>query len=115
MKMTCTNASLFGPAFPTFDAAKNWIAAVQSGEITAFSPIHGKVAGYHVEMDDRNVPVQKFDPPIKPETDVRIVKLNHSGNISIVPDKDDANIACFFPHINADVEYEAAEAPPVAN
>jgi len=106
-KHTQTGASLFGPAHPNFDAAKGWITNVQAGVITEFAPIHGKVAGYHVEPNDNNVPVQGFDPPIKPESEVRIIKLNESGNIAIMPDADNPGSSYFFPHINADVEYEA--------
>lgn len=108
------NASLFAPACRTFEAAQGWIATVQSGEVTSFVPIHGKVAGYHVEADDQNVPLQKLTPPVKPETEVRILKVNHIGNISIVPDKDDSTVAHYYPHINVDVAYEAVEEQPAS-
>ena len=106
---TQKNASLFGPGHPSFQAALEWIARINSGEITSFAPIHGKIAGYHVEPSDAATPVQKFDPPIKPETEVRVTAVNEASNISIVPDTDNPGVSYFYPHVNVDVEYEAAE------
>lgn len=107
-------ASLFGPAHASFDAARGWIANVRDGVVSTFVPIHGKVAGYHVEKTAINVPVQAFNPPIKPESEVQIIKLNESGNIAIMPDTDSPGSSYYYPHINVDVGYEAAEEQPAS-
>lgn len=102
---TQTRASLFGPAHAQFDGAKDWSDRIRSGEITAFVPIIGRVAKYHVEPDDQEIPVQKFDPPIREGSEVRVMRVNKVGNISLASDGEGNPI--FFPHVNVDVEYEA--------
>jgi hypothetical protein len=96
-------ASLFGPGQASFEEAQEWIRQLNDGEIKWFVPVHGKIAGYHAEPCNTQVPIQRFDPPLGDGQEVKVLFINKSGNISLM--RDDEGVLRFFPHINANIEY----------
>lgn len=96
-------ASLFGPGQKSFDEAQDWARQLAMGEIKSFVPVLGKVAGYHVEQNSSQIPVQKFDPPLKEGQEVTVMFINKFGNISLM--RDESGVMWYYPHVNANVEY----------
>lgn len=97
-------ASLFGPPQATFDEAQKWAEDLALGNIKSFVPVLGKIAGYHVEQNNSQIPVQKFDPPLREGQEVTVLSVNKFGNVSLM--RDEEGVLRFYPHVNANVEYD---------
>lgn len=97
-------ASLFGPGQASFEEAQDWARRLALGEIKSFVPVLGKVAGYHVEHSNSQIPVQRFDPPLPPDQEVRVLFVNKFGNVSLM--RGEEGVLRFYPHVNANVEYD---------
>ena len=107
-------ASLFvGRGCDTFEEAKKLRASIGVG--STFVPITGRDtgAGYHIEPDEHNVPLQNFNPPIEKGTEVAVTKidLTRSSDISLHRDSMGGKLR-FFPRVNVNVEYEGENTPP---
>lgn len=97
-------ASLFGPGQTSFEEAQDWARRLALGEIKSFVPVHGKVAGYHVEHSNSQIPVQMFDPPLREGQEVTVLFVNKFGNVSLM--RGEEGVLRFYPHVNANVEYD---------
>lgn len=120
------HARLFvGPGCASFEEAKATLRKLkeegEEGKKPTFTPIHGRIAGYHIEpIPGVQTPVLSLNPPLAENGVVTILDLHRATDISIalIPKSpgelngdetgEDLFHKKFFPEISAFVEYESA-------
>jgi hypothetical protein len=98
-------ADLFVGPYDSFDAAQAAIEEFKSGEKTEFMPVHGKIAGYHIDPREKHVPIQEFPDGFGEGMPVTVTFLKRVGDISITRPGGLGGVPRFFPRIRATVEY----------